>query len=121
MSMIHSLLQDYQLNKDITAFLLELKAKAVTASPYRIDELYAIMPPIEVIWQNTNDTIKLHQLNGILTIQTQWMICKQIFGMLKVIFLLILAMFKAILEIGADSRMGQKRISADDKTDHGKD
>lgn len=72
MSMIHSLLQDYQLNKDITAFLLELKAKAVTASPYRIDELYAIMPPIEVIWQNTNDTIKLHQLNGILTIQTQW-------------------------------------------------
>ena len=118
MSMIHSLLQDYQLNKDITAFLLELKAKAVTASPYRIDELYAIMPPIEVIWQNTNDTIKLHQLNGILTIQTQWddlQVCSRKF------FLLILAMFKAILEIGADSRMGQKRISADDKTDHGKD
>lgn len=72
MSLINTLLQDYRLNREITGFLLELKAKAVAASPYKIDELYAIMPPLEICWQTENPAVKLHQLEGILTIQTQW-------------------------------------------------
>ncbi len=72
MSLINTLLQDYRLNREITGFLLELKAKAVAASPYKIDELYAIMPPLEICWQTESPAVKLHQLEGILTIQTQW-------------------------------------------------
>lgn len=72
MSLINTLLQDYRLNREITGFLLELKAKAVAASPYKIDELYAIMPPLEICWQTESPAVKLHQLDGILTIQTQW-------------------------------------------------
>ncbi len=72
MSLINTLLQDYRMNREITGFLLELKAKAVAASPCKIDELYAIMPPLEISWQTDSSTVKLHQLNGILTLQTQW-------------------------------------------------
>ena len=86
MSIIRNRLYEYRLTGHIAEFLHETKEKLHTLPAAKdglqscwIDELYGLMPPLEIVWHSpmTSDaeikeTIRFHQLDGILTLQTQW-------------------------------------------------
>lgn len=86
MSIIRTVLNEYQLTGNIADFLQQLQTKVQTVPPKkdgvqycRIDELYGFMPPLEIQWHTSasgkeeiRETIRFHQLDGILILQTQW-------------------------------------------------
>ena len=86
MSIIRTVLNEYQLTGNIADFLQQLQTKAQTVPPEkdgvqycRIDELYGFMPPLEIQWHTSTsgkeeirETIRFHQLDGLLILQTQW-------------------------------------------------